>query len=290
MAFQQKLQEGKQRSSSKNSEPIITLTNHGSQQKKKKLNKKTLQPNHSTTTTKSHSAAPVVEQQTLSSSTTTTTPKHQEVPKILPGESLRDFSARVDALLPLSLSSTKTSAAAGAPSSKTIARELGLKERTTLHNKRLQKMIEGWREEEEKIKERKREQLDEEEEDGGDDDHERLETGRLWRQAGMANANRKGKKVRAKKRRGGAGDDGGSGGSEGEDEEGGDPFAAFTKKKLEETRQRSLQDVVQAPPQLVLKDGKRGLGKVKLKDYGPPRASDGGVHGRAGKEHRRGRR
>lgn len=72
----------------------------------------------------------------------------QKVPKILPGERMSDFAARVDQALPVSGLARK---------GKNIE---GFKERQTKTEKRIQKMISQWRDEEEKIKEREQEERD----------------------------------------------------------------------------------------------------------------------------------
>ncbi|GAB7347087.1 hypothetical protein MBLNU459_g3218t1 [Dothideomycetes sp. NU459] len=76
--------------------------------------------------------------------------KQVEMPKILPGERLADFNARVDQALPI----------VG------LARK-GVKERQTKTEKRLQKMYSDWRKEDERIKEKAEEdeELREEEEE-----------------------------------------------------------------------------------------------------------------------------
>lgn len=137
------------------------------------------------------------------------------LPKIKPGERLSDFAARVDQALPLSgLRSTDKQRAAKVP---------GLQERTTKHNKRLARMQAEWREAERRRKEKREEEIDELED-------VREEHGLLWN--GVASTSKK------KKRRRGNDDD---------DE---DPWKALEKAKAD-AKQRNLQDVVQAPPQLV---------------------------------------
>lgn len=157
----------------------------------------------------------------LDSSNTTTVPEptpaepNLTIPKILPGERLSDFAARVDQALPLSgLRSTDKQRAAKVP---------GLQERTTKHNKRLARMQAEWREAERRRKEKREEEMDELED-------VREEHGLLWN--GVASTSKK------KKRRRGNDDD---------DE---DPWKALEKAKAD-AKQRNLQDVVQAPPQLV---------------------------------------
>ncbi|KAF2103904.1 hypothetical protein NA57DRAFT_70114 [Rhizodiscina lignyota] len=80
------------------------------------------------------------------------------VPKILPGERLGDFAARVDQALPFAGLGHK---------GKHVE---GIKERETKHNRRLRKMQTAWREEEARIREKEAEarELAEEEEDERD--------------------------------------------------------------------------------------------------------------------------
>ncbi|KKY27725.1 hypothetical protein UCRPC4_g00959 [Phaeomoniella chlamydospora] len=166
------------------------------------------------------------------------------LPRILPGESLRDFSARVDTTLPLANVSTSNGA------SRAISKSLGLKEHTTRHNKRLQRMIAQWRAEEEKMKEKEQERVEEaelDEEFDEDEDGTKRETKQLWKQTQLAGKDQKGKKVRTKKRMAAAR---GLQGEDVSDSDDDDPWRKLSAKKLAETKQRSLQDVVQAPPTL----------------------------------------
>jgi len=150
------------------------------------------------------------------------TEQPQPIPKILPGERLSDFAARVDQALPITgLRSTDKQRAAKVP---------GLKERTTKHNKRLERMQNEWRETERRRKEKLEEEMDELED-------EREEQGLLWNGVG-SKASKKEKKKPKKSRVGGHG---------GDDNE--DPWKVLEKSRAE-AKQRNLQDVVQAPPQL----------------------------------------
>jgi hypothetical protein len=132
----------------------------------------------------------------------------QPTPKILPGERLSDFAARVDQALPLT--GLDKQRAAKVP---------GVKERPTKHNKRLERMQKEWRETERRRKEKREEEMDEFED-------EKEEQGLLWNSGGK------------KKKRSVGGPDG--------DE---DPWKALEKSRAD-AKQRNLQDVVQAPPQL----------------------------------------
>jgi hypothetical protein len=141
------------------------------------------------------------------------------IPKIRPGEPLADFAARVDQALPIAgLGSTDKQRALKVP---------GLKERTTKHNKRLERMQHEWREAERRRKEKLEEEVDELEE-------EREEHSLLWSGA-------RGEKKKRKKRKGRDGPAG---------DEDDDPWKVLEQSRAG-TKQRNLQDVVQAPPQLL---------------------------------------
>lgn len=164
-----------------------------------------------------------------------------EIPKIQPGERLADFAARVDQALPV---------AGLARKGKSIP---GVKERTTKHAKRLQKMQAEWRKEEARIREREeeaRELAEEEEDERGELYGDVLGEGEAV-QAG-------GKKGRKGKRRGRMiGED-----TAGDEE---DPWAVLKKRE----RPIAVSDVVQAPP--VLKAVKerfkvRGGARVEVAD------------------------
>lgn len=143
------------------------------------------------------------------------------IPKILPGERLSDFAARVDQALPIvGLRSTDKQRAAKVP---------GLKERTTKHNKRLERIQNEWRETERRRKEKLEEEMDELED-------EREEQDLLWNGVGSKASKKKKKQKRSR-----------VGGHGGDDDE--DPWKVLEKSRAE-AKQRNLQDVVQAPPQL----------------------------------------
>lgn len=161
-----------------------------------------------------------------------------EAPKILPGERLSDFAARVDQALPLSNLVSLNSRKDGKPLDPALAKTL--KGRPTKHNKRLLRMQKDWREEESRRKARREEKAEEDEETNEQE-------GLLW--DGVESSTSK------KKRKGGSAT---VAGLEGSDD---DPWAEFTKKKTEATKQRNLQDVVQAPPQL---DHRKAIGKGRI--------------------------
>lgn len=157
-----------------------------------------------------------------------------DAPKILPGERLSDFAARVDQALPLSGLASLHSRKDGKPLDPALAKSL--KGRPTKHNKRLLRMQKEWREEEARRKTKKEEQVE--------DDEEKVEReGNLW--AGQTGKKRKGGSTAVVR-------------LEGSDE---DPWAELTRTKREATRMKSLQDVVQAPPQL---DHRMAVGKGRI--------------------------
>jgi hypothetical protein len=113
-------------------------------------------------------------------------------------------------------------------------------ERKTKHNRRLERMQKEWREEEARRKEKLEEEMEERED-------EREEQDLLW--DGMKAG--KGRKKRK----------GGWGVAEGEDE---DPWAELEKKR-QESKQKNLQDVVQAPPELKKVQSRfKGFGNAKV--------------------------
>lgn len=151
----------------------------------------------------------------------------QAPPKILPGETLANFALRVDQTLPLSSMSRSTNA--NLPDD--LKAKLKKSQRTTKHNKRLQKMQADWRATEAKLREK-------EEEDDDERDEQREEHDLLWASVRSARDMRKGKKKKraAKGVNGGIDDD--------------DPWKELEKRRREETKQKNLQDVVKAPPVL----------------------------------------
>ena len=136
-----------------------------------------------------------------------------DVPKILPGESLADYAARVDQALSM-----------GGLTRKGKVNVEGMKERRTKTEKRLHKMYAAWREEEARRKEKLEEQqeLEEEEEDEKaatyGEDHVRFPESRKAKRRKMV------------------------GETEGDDE---DPWEVLKQRR---EAPRGLHDVVQAPP------------------------------------------
>jgi len=78
----------------------------------------------------------------------TKAPLHASIPKIMPGERMSDYSARVDQALPISGLSRKS-------------RKIdGMKERQTRIEKKIQRRIADWRKDEEKLKDKEEEARD----------------------------------------------------------------------------------------------------------------------------------
>lgn len=148
-----------------------------------------------------------------------------EVPKILPGERMSEFSARVDAALPIAGLINKTVKGGKDP--------LGLKVARTKKEKKMHRMYDEWREQDRKIKEKKQEALELAEAEEEDE-----EGGVKWKIDMEVSEQGKKKKGKGKKARVvGEIDDG-------RDE---DPWAAVARAR-NETRAK-LNDVVQAPPE-----------------------------------------
>lgn len=143
--------------------------------------------------------------------------------KILPGESLSEFSQRVNQALPLSALSRNTKKVAGVAD-----------HRITRHEKKLKKLQAGWREEEARIRDKEAEarELAEEEDD---------ELEAMWEDKTadlpQSSTGKKGKKGKNKgKRKFVAGEI---------DDREEDPWEALRKKR---EQRKGLHDVVQEPP------------------------------------------
>ncbi|EXJ78633.1 hypothetical protein A1O1_09034 [Capronia coronata CBS 617.96] len=156
----------------------------------------------------------------------TTTPSNDL--KILPGERLSEFAARVNQSLPLSSIPKQTTRVAKIPGLENLKTPL------TKHNKRLARLQSEWRATEARL----RAKLEDESEELAD---QREEDEIVWLGAGIdKNAGSK-KKKKGKK------------GKYGNDDDDVDPWKQLERKRSEEGelgRQRNLQDVVQAPPVL----------------------------------------
>ncbi|EAU37301.1 predicted protein [Aspergillus terreus NIH2624] len=156
----------------------------------------------------------------VSESTVTAASAPQSMPKILPGEKLSDFAARVDREMPISGMKRSNNPA---PSDLPKIRE----HRVTKHEKHLRRLQEQWRKEEKEIQER--EAAEREEREG-----ELEEETQLWKQwqaeAGKAKAKKKGA------------------GKKGLNPDDLDPWAKLNKTRM--NKPANPLEVAQAPPQL----------------------------------------
>jgi hypothetical protein len=174
-----------------------------------------------TTSAKAHPAT---------STTATAEPESKPAPKlkILPGEKLSDFAARVDREMPISgMKRSGKPASADLPKLK--------EERRTKHEKHLRRLQEQWRKDEAEIAEREAAEREEREAEM----EEQLELWKEWEmEAGKGKAKKKGAAARRKKKADGA---------EAVDDP--DPWAKL-KKKDRMNKPANPFEVVQAPPQL----------------------------------------
>jgi hypothetical protein len=146
------------------------------------------------------------------------------MPKIMPGERLADFAARVDRELPLS-AMTKSNTS-GAPKVHD--------HKMTKHEKHLRRLQAGWREEDARIKEKEQAEREEREAEM----EEQLEILKEW-EAEARGGKAKKKAPKKKKKANGADDSG---------DDDPDPWAKL--KKRDKERQANPFDFAQAPPQL----------------------------------------
>lgn len=161
----------------------------------------------------------------------------QAGPKILPGEKLSDFSARVDREMPLS--EMKRSGKAN-PGDLPKIRE----QRLTKHDKRLRRLQAQWREEDVKIREREQAEREEREAEM----EEQLELWKQWEtEAGKAKARKKAEAQKKKKKN--KGNAAAADNDSDDDYDGADPWAKLNNPERM-NRQINPQDVAQAPPQL----------------------------------------
>ncbi|CRG83734.1 hypothetical protein PISL3812_01089 [Talaromyces islandicus] len=181
--------------------------------------------------------------------------------KILPGEKLSDFAARVDQEMPLS--SMKKSQRPGQSANLPKIRE----ERVTKHEKHLRKLQKGWREDEARIREKEAEERELKEAENED-------LNELWKEwqieAGKGKAKKKGSGTKKKKRKG----DDGTGIHDDDDD---DPWAKLN------TRERAAKplnplEVVQAPPEALAKPReifrvRRGVGGAEVDVANVPAAA-----------------
>lgn len=145
-------------------------------------------------------------------------PPAAEIPTIRPGERMSEFSARVDAALPLAGLVNKSLKGNKDP--------LGLKVWRTHKERKMHKLYDEWREQDRKIKERREEELELEAEKELEDE----ESGVSWK-LNIGNPGSGKRKKRAKD------DD--------------DPWAILKKKRGE--ARPGLHDVVTAPPEFTTK-------------------------------------
>jgi hypothetical protein len=173
--------------------------------------------------------------------------------KLLPGERLAEFSARVNQALPIAGLRTK-----GQPQHKTD-------ERKTKHNRRLERMQTEWREAETRRQEKLTEAMEEQEEER--EEHQLLWASVAAQAGGGKKKNKKKKKTTATATRNADGEavdgDGNGDGGDDDDDDDDDPWAKLAEKRRH-ARQKNLQDVVLAPPQL------QRVVKAPLRHHAPP--------------------
>ncbi|KAF7122954.1 hypothetical protein CNMCM5793_001130 [Aspergillus hiratsukae] len=162
------------------------------------------------------------------STTAAAEPKPTPNLKILPGEKLSDFAARVDREMPISgMKRSDKPASADLPKLR--------EERRTKHEKHLRRLQEQWRKEEAEIAEREAAEREEREAEM----EEQLELWKEWEmEAGKGKAKKKGAAARRKKKGDGV-----------QEDDGPDPWAKL-KKRDRMNKPANPFDVVQAPPQL----------------------------------------
>ncbi|KAI0883154.1 uncharacterized protein GGS22DRAFT_167999 [Annulohypoxylon maeteangense] len=187
--------------------------------------------------------------------TATTTPDSEvkeaketrEIPTIRPGERMSEFSARVDAALPVSGLINNSVRNGKDP--------LGLKVWKTKKERKMHKLYDEWREEERKIKEKKEEELELQ----AEKELEEEEMGVTWKLDSQGGGKRK-KKGKRSKYLGEIAD---------ADE---DPWEALKKKRGE--AKIGLHDVVQAPPEFSVKPQKKiTVGGAVVEVGGIPKAA-----------------
>ncbi|KAJ5121615.1 uncharacterized protein N7515_009576 [Penicillium bovifimosum] len=154
--------------------------------------------------------------ETNKAQTNTSSKDKPEMPKIMPGERLAEFAARVDREMPLSQMTKSVKSGDGK------AKE---QHKQTKHEKHLRRLQKGWREEEAKIREREQEEREERE----DEMEVELQQWKEWE----IEAGKKKKKNAAQKKKGK-----GNGGR-------------MILKKKDEERKKNPFEVAKAPPQLV---------------------------------------
>lgn len=153
-----------------------------------------------------------------------------KAPKILPGEKLSDFAARVDREMPLSRMKRSDNPTATGDNPKVNDHK------RTKHEKHLRRLQSQWREDDVKIREREAAEREEREEEM----EEQLQLWKTWEiEAGKKKRNPNASAGASKKKKN-------AGGENGVDDDGPDPWAKLKKKRAAV----NPFDVVQEPPQL----------------------------------------
>ncbi|KAG5297882.1 hypothetical protein I7I48_07146 [Histoplasma ohiense] len=213
------------------------------------------------------------------------------IPKILPGERLSDFSARVNRALPFSGISRKSG-------SSSVSKDPALKNlrehRQTKHERRLLRLQREWREEEARIREREEAEREENEAE----EEEINEQWKAWEaEAGLTKkkkgttAKKNKKKIKKRKKSGRVDVLGGGGGSDVDDvannnnnnnnddddeDDEDDPWAKLNRKAKSMQPANPLE-VVQAPPAQLTKPKEkfkvRGMGGAKVNVVNVPSAA-----------------
>lgn len=179
------------------------------------------------------------------------------IPKILPGEKLSDFAARVDQAMPLSgMKKSQRSA----PQSSDISKIR--EDRVTKHEKHLRRLQKGWREEESRIKEKEAEERELREAE----QEQQLELWKEWKLEAGKGKPKKTMKSKKKKRRRGDNNDPDADDDDDNDDDDDDPWAKLNTGDRA-SKQANPLEVVQAPPQSLTKPReifkvRRGVGGV----------------------------
>ncbi|PGH13266.1 hypothetical protein AJ80_06375 [Polytolypa hystricis UAMH7299] len=182
------------------------------------------------------------------------------IPKILPGERMADFSARVDQALPLS-GISKRSATSSTGKDPVLSK---LREgHRTKHEKRLRRLQRDWRVEEARIREREEAEREEREEENEEADE-------IWKQWEEEAGKTKKKKKTTKKNKKKKNLTGADEGDVDSDSSGGDPWEKLNRRKkaAHASRPTNPFEVVQAPPEQLVKPREkfkvRGMGGARV--------------------------
>ncbi|KKK20543.1 hypothetical protein ARAM_005874 [Aspergillus rambellii] len=207
--------------------------NNNKKKKKNKKKRKRDEPDSRSPSTATQHKPPTNQETSTATPTATAAAAAAAEPalKILPGEKLSDFAARVDREMPISgMKRSNKPAAADMPQ----IRET----KQTKHEKHLRRLQRQWREDDVKIREKEAAEREERETEM----EEQLQLWKEWEvEAGKGKAKKKGSGVGAgKRKRKMAGGDGA------EYDDGPDPWAQLKKKRAAV----NPFDVAQAPPQL----------------------------------------